>query len=168
MGITSFGGGLLAHFRANLVRLPENPRGWLSDEEFLELWSVGQILPGLNSLNVTVMVADRLAGPMGVLVALTSFLLPGFLTILAYAVWLLGNTSHLAESIQHSVAAAATGLLLATLAQLARSQVRNGLDFAIAAVTFMLIRLAHWKLLNLFLVMVPVTYFLQGLRRGKA
>ena len=173
MGMTSFGGGLLAHFRANLVRLPgTGGSGWLSDEEFLELWSIAQILPGLNSLNMTVMVADRLAGPLGVAVALTCFVLPGFVTILAYAVWLLGSTSPVAGAIQRSVAAAATGLLLATLVQIALRQVRTGIDLGVAAATFFMVRVAHWKLLNIFLVVVPLTLVLQDIsgsrKRGQS
>src|SRR5690349_16561508 len=47
IGATSFGGGVVAYLRSSLV----GRHGWLDDEEFVELLSISQALPGLNATN---------------------------------------------------------------------------------------------------------------------
>jgi len=55
--LSSFGGALYWTRRELVDRLR-----WVSDREFVELLTIGQLLPGPNVLNLTVMVGNRLGG----------------------------------------------------------------------------------------------------------
>ena len=60
-GAISFGGGVLAYLREYLVR----EQKWLDDDDFLDALEVSETLPGLNSVNMSVIVGDRLRGAIG-------------------------------------------------------------------------------------------------------
>src|SRR5262249_46639773 len=63
-------GGMVFWARRVLVER----RHWLTEQEFVDLLALGQLLPGPNVRNVTVMVGDRCAGWAGAAAAVTGFL----------------------------------------------------------------------------------------------
>src|SRR5262245_39835686 len=67
--LSSFGGALYWSRRELVDRLH-----WLSDREFVELLTIGQLLPGPNVLNLTVMVGNRLGGLTGVGASIAGYL----------------------------------------------------------------------------------------------
>src|SRR4029450_2054928 len=69
ISLSGFGG---VPFWARRV-LVERQR-WLTDQEFVDLLSLGQLLPGPNVLNLTVMVGYRFAGWTGAGAAAAGFL----------------------------------------------------------------------------------------------
>ena len=48
-------------------------RRWLTEQEYASVLALGQVIPGGNLVNVTVMLGDRFQGPLGALVALVGF-----------------------------------------------------------------------------------------------
>jgi len=40
-------------------------RRWLTEQEFVEMLSIAQLLPGANGVNMAVLIGYRLAGPLG-------------------------------------------------------------------------------------------------------
>lgn len=91
---------------------------WLSQQEFLELLAVAQVLPGPNIINLSIMLGNRHFGWRGVLAALAGMLLvPGLIVV---------------------------ALVLTAQAGLHRPEVRNGLrGMGLAAAGLMLG--ASWK-----------------------
>ena len=73
IGATSFGGGVVAYLRNSLV----SKRAWLDDKGFVELLSISQSLPGLNSTNMAILIGDRLCGLAGALAGIVGICLPG-------------------------------------------------------------------------------------------
>jgi chromate transporter len=73
IGATSFGGGVVAYLRNGLI----TKRGWLDDKSFVELLSISQSLPGLNSTNMAILVGDRLRGISGAIAGIVGMCLPG-------------------------------------------------------------------------------------------
>src|SRR5215471_13912571 len=73
IGATSFGGGVVAHLRNTIVA----KRRWTDDATFVELLTISQTLPGLNTANMAMLLGDRLAGPRGAVAALAGLCLPG-------------------------------------------------------------------------------------------
>nr|WP_231711090.1 chromate transporter [Xanthobacter dioxanivorans] len=73
IGATSFGGGVVAYLRNALVV----QKGWLDEEEFLTALEISQALPGLNATNMSVIVGDRLRGPVGAVAGFLGMTLPG-------------------------------------------------------------------------------------------
>src|SRR5882672_10318828 len=69
ISLSSFGGAIFWARR----ELVERQR-WFAEREFLEMFTVGQLLPGPNVLNLTVMVGYRFAGWAGAAAAVAGFL----------------------------------------------------------------------------------------------
>jgi chromate transporter len=58
---------------------------WLTNEQFIELLSLGQVLPGPNVVNLALMVGDRYFGWRGALAALAGMLLAPLAIVIALA-----------------------------------------------------------------------------------
>lgn len=65
---------------------------WISREEFLDLLSVVQALPGILAVNIAIAVGDKLRDRPGSIVAALGTILPSFLMILAIAIFLTPET----------------------------------------------------------------------------
>jgi chromate transporter len=65
---------------------------WIKRDEFLDLLSLSQSLPGVMAVNIAVSVGDKLRGLRGCVVAAAGTILPSFLIILAIAVYLTPDT----------------------------------------------------------------------------
>ncbi|HYD94010.1 MAG TPA: chromate transporter [Noviherbaspirillum sp.] len=72
-------GGVLAIVQHELV---ERKR-WMTREEFVEEWSVAQIMPGPNVVNLSLMIGARYFGLRGALVALAGMLSVPLIIVLA-------------------------------------------------------------------------------------
>ena len=141
-------GGVLAVAQAELVeRL-----AWLSNEEFVELLAVAQVLPGPNVVNLSLMIGDRFFGLRGAFAALAGmFTMPCVIVLgLASISDQLLSNAHMAGALR-GMGAVAAGLILATGLKLMRSLRRSpiGLPVAlgVAALAFALIAIAHWPLI---------------------
>mmetsp|Transcript_7818 Transcript_7818/g.11231 ORF Transcript_7818/g.11231 Transcript_7818/m.11231 type:complete len:479 (-) Transcript_7818:170-1606(-) len=81
LGLVAFGGpqALVVILRDHLVV----QRGWLDEEQFLELFAIGQGLPGPTSTQLVVSTALSRAGPLGGIMAFMLWNIPGliFLTL---------------------------------------------------------------------------------------
>ena len=74
IGAQSFGGGSATLY---LIRRAAVERhGWLTDEEFARYWGICQIAPGINILGLVILIGWRVAGALGVAMALSGLLLP--------------------------------------------------------------------------------------------
>jgi chromate transporter len=58
IGATSIGGGVVGYLRRGLVAR----RGWLEDATFIQMLSISEALPGLNSTNIAILAGDHLQG----------------------------------------------------------------------------------------------------------
>src|SRR5689334_10960907 len=77
-------GGVLPIAQRELVERT----GWLTSQEFAESLSIGQVLPGPNVVNLSLMVGDRYFGLRGALAALAGMLLlPTALVLLLAALY---------------------------------------------------------------------------------
>jgi len=163
IGATSFGGGVVAYLRENLVV----GRRWLDDEEFVRVMEISQTLPGLNATNMSVIIGDRLAGVPGALAAVVGMSLPGALIMLGLGM-LYAAHSHRpgAGAVLAGVAAGASGLLTATVLQLGRKAVTGALDVGLVIVTCVAISFLHLSLLTTLLIIGPIAVWLYRPRRN--
>lgn len=74
IGLQSFGGGASTTFLIQQTFIEK--RGWLSMEEFLRLWNLCLLTPGINLIAVTTLIGKRLGGAGGIAVSLAGLLLP--------------------------------------------------------------------------------------------
>jgi chromate transporter len=133
IGAISFGGGVVAYLRNSLVR----EKKWFDDNEFLELTSISNTLPGLNATNIAILAGDRLGGPLGATGALIGICFPAFLFMTgAGIVYSQHSARPLTTAALRGVAAAATGLIAATWFQIGKKSLKGFYDalFVLAAI----------------------------------
>jgi chromate transporter len=118
MGIQSFGGG-----SSTLIMIHEacQKRGWLDDDEFVRLWALVQISPGINLIKFTLLIGRKLRGWPGMAAAGTGLLLPSALvTVLMTAGFTVVQGQPLVQAAMRGVLPAAIGLSLAMGVQMAQ------------------------------------------------
>ncbi|MBK6714237.1 MAG: chromate transporter [Burkholderiales bacterium] len=128
-------GGVLPIAQRELVER----RGWLTKAEFVELLSVGQVLPGPNVVNLALMYGDRCFGRRGALAACAGMLLLPLGIVIAAAMLYQQLASHpMVAGALRGMGAVAAALVLATGVKLAGALGRNplglkvGLAYALA------------------------------------
>ena len=141
IGATSFG-GVVPYLRDRLVV----KTGWINDKEFVEMLSISQSLPGLNATNMAVLVGEKLRGAMGAFAGVVGMCLPG-----AVLMYFLGISYHLhgdhpwSTAALKGVAAAAVGLILATVVGLSKKSLSRKFDFVFMAATVLAVNRFHWS-----------------------
>ncbi|MFZ0989959.1 MAG: chromate transporter [Xanthobacteraceae bacterium] len=149
-------GGVLAWARRIMVER----RRWFTAEQFNEAFALCAFLPGGNMVNFAVIFGARMRGPLGALAAVAGLLGPPMILIIFVGVLYAhyGDLPALRRMLT-GVAAAAAGLMLATVAKMARPLFKNRTVVApvIAVTTFAAIGILHWPLPLVLLVIVPVS-----------
>ncbi len=156
-GAVSFGGGVVAYEREYLV----GGSKWLTDEDFLSTLEISETLPGLNSVNIAVIVGDNLRGIPGAIAAVAGLMIPGAIVVTVLGV-LWSNSRHNPRVNQFllGIAAAAVGMLSVVTLQLGRRQFQRILDLAIIIVTFAAVSIFKISLAWVLLVIGPLAIFL--------
>jgi chromate transporter len=110
LGLSSFGGGVSAWMHRAFVER----RGWLGEGEFSAALALARIMPGVNVLNLAVLIGQRLRGASGAAAAALGLLVgPSLAAIgLTVAYDALAGSAVLHAAIE-GAAAAAAGLLIA-------------------------------------------------------
>ena len=154
VGLFSFGGGLSAWLHREIVHL----RGWMTDDQFFSGYGLSQVLPGVNSSNLTVYIGQHLRGTLGALVALLALLTGPFIVVIAAAVtyqYLLQVPGF--QAAMAGIAAAAIGMLVRLALVAARGATTGVVPVLIMAATFVAIGILRWPLVLVVLVMAPIS-----------
>ena len=132
-GILSIGGGRAAFFYEALVVR----RRWLRTEEFVQDYTLAQLLPGPNVSNLAITLGHRLRGFPGAGWALLAVIVPGLAALLVLATIYFGRgLAPATVSLMHGMSAAVVGLLLVTSIRLMRPVLVNARAVVIAVGTF--------------------------------
>jgi chromate transporter len=145
-------GGVLAIAQQVLC----DQKRWLTRAEFVELLSIGQVLPGPNVCNVSLMVGDRFFGWRGAFSALAGMMLIPLVVVLALtALYEQFSALPAVSGALRGMGAVAAGLIIGTALKLAQALARNpiGLGFCLAfgGATFAMVALARWPLVWILL-----------------
>ncbi len=153
IGITSFGGGLVAYLRDEIV----TKKNWMTPDDFLAALEIGQTLPGLNSVNVAIIAGRKLAGARGAVAAATGLVIPGavILCILGLLYVRFRHNPDVAAALA-GIAAAAVGLLLQVTLKIGAKQFLNLRDLAFVMVTFALVGIYHVSLPVVLFLIAPI------------
>jgi chromate transporter len=150
-------GGVLAWSRRMMVE----EKRWLTPDQFNETYALCSMLPGGNILNFSVIFGSRFRGVPGALVAIAGLLGPPMLLIMIigtiYAHY--GDAPALRRMLT-GIASAAAGLMMATVAKMARPLFENRRSMAVpfvAVVTFVAIGIMHWPLPLVLAAIIPVS-----------
>ena len=147
-------GGVLAVAQRELVER----RRWLTREQFLELMSISQILPGPNIVNLGLMLGDRWFGLRGAMAALAGLLCVPLLIVLGLAA-LYSEFAHwpAVAGALRGMGAVAAGLVMATAMKLSSALQSNVLGvplcLGVAGLAFVAIAWLRWPLIGVLVVL---------------
>ncbi|MGE5385223.1 MAG: chromate transporter [Betaproteobacteria bacterium] len=153
VGLSGFG-GVLPFARRMLVE----ERRWLSADEFNYLQGLCQFLPGPNVVNLSVVVGARYGGIGGALAAVIG-LLSGPVAVVLLLVQFYDAFGALPaiQGMLRGVAAAGTGLFLATAVRMAMAITRKARFLPFAGLVFLGIAWLRWPLPAVMLSLLPLS-----------
>ena len=151
IGVSGFGG---VNFWIRRVLVQE--KRWITDREYLEGLALGQILPGPNVYNLTVMLGYRYGGTRGAFAAAAGLLGAPLAILLALGILYqhYGALPVLQRALAGMIAVAA-GLLLANVAGIASALPRRFLPWMFLAAAFVGVGLLRWPLLYVMAALAP-------------
>jgi len=162
LSLQGFGGVLPVAQRVLVER-----RRWLTKEQFVEMLSVSQVLPGPNVVNLALMFGDRCFGLRGAFAALAGMLLVPLLIVLALTA-LYGQFAQnpVVTGALRGMGAVAAGLVIATGLKLLTTLRRNvmGLPVCLGFATVTVLATAWlrvplvWVILGLGAVAITVAW----------
>lgn len=95
---------------------------WLSQEDFLDLMSLSQTLPGVFAVNFSIYIGHKLKGLLGSIVLALGTILPSFLIILLIALFFTGFSKNpIVQAIFKGIRPAVVALIAAPCFNLAKA-----------------------------------------------
>jgi chromate transporter len=133
IGVVTFGGGytIMPVLERELV----NGRGWVTMDEIIDYYTIGQITPGVIAVNLASFIGYKRHGVAGAVVATIGFILPG-ITLVTLAGILLSNFSNIpvVRNAFSGIRLAVGALITRTVVSMASRLVQKGRrPFQIAA-----------------------------------
>jgi chromate transporter len=161
IGVIGFG-GVLPWARRMMVE----QRRWLTPAEFTDLLGLCQFLPGPNIVNLSVALGSRFRGVPGAVAALVGLIsLPMLIVISLGTVYAAYSDHPVVARGATGLAAAASGLVVATALKIAAPLRGRWLGLAVAGAVIVAIAYLHLPLVPTMLAMVPASILLHRLAR---
>ena len=137
IGGLTFGGGLtmLPMLKYELVE----KKGWVTEDEMLDYYAVGQCTPGIIAVNVATFVGYKRRGIIGGIFATLGMVSPSLIIVSILALFLQQFMSN--EYVAHAVAGIkiiVCALMLNTVITMAKKTVKGVLTAAICVIAFLL------------------------------
>jgi len=136
IGTFAFGGvySMVSFFERELV----DRRGWLSHDEFVEGFAIGQMTPGPPIINTGIVIGYKLRGLPGAVAATVGQAATGTVLAIVLAAFYLKTREHpLLQSVMKGVAAAVVGLLASIIYRMGRKIVTDYWSAAFCAGAFL-------------------------------
>jgi chromate transporter len=134
LSLLTVGGGMAAF--PEMQNLVVGTHHWMTAEQLIHVYSVGQMSPGPNMMMVAA-VGVRVAGISGAIVAAVAFFLPtGILTFGVGRLWKRLENWPWRDSIQKGLGPVAIGLAVAGLLTFGRGSITGWVTLAVALVVF--------------------------------
>ena len=138
IGALTFGGGyaMLPMLRREVVQ----KHAWATEEELLDYFAIGQCTPGIIAVNTATFVGYKQRGVAGGIVATAGVVAPSFIIITLIAM-LLQNFMDIAwvQNAFAGVRVAVSALIVMSVWQLVRKNVKSPLQIALAVAAFVLV-----------------------------
>ncbi len=125
VGLQSFGGGASTTFLIQRAFIEKHE--WLTIEEFMHLWSLCLLTPGINLIALTVLIGKKLGGIRGIVASLAGLLLPSA-TITCLLAAIFKQIEHIAavQAVLRGVVPATGGIMLVVAFNFALPALRKG------------------------------------------
>ena len=138
LGTFTFGGGMAM---LPLIRdLVVDKKGWLTDDEVVDCFSICQALPGVIAINAATYIGKKQGGLKGAICASLGVILPSFIIIII-AVLFLGaiEENPYVNGAFEGIKAASAGLILYAAYRLGKQVMKDKISWLIAGISFALI-----------------------------
>jgi chromate transporter len=165
IGLSSFGGSVVAWMHREFVER----RGWLEESEFASALAVARIVPGVNIVNLAVLIGQRLKGWSGAAAAVAGLLTGPILVVIGLAL-LYQRFAGLVflQDVLEGIAASAVGLLISTGIVSGRRIIQTGITrsgrkiestaaTAVLVATFVFIALLRFSTVSTVLFVAPLS-----------
>ena len=164
IGLSSFGGSVAAWMQREFVER----RGWLEESEFATALAVARILPGVNIVNLAVLIGQRLKGLTGVAAAVAGLLTGPILVVIGLGfLYQRFAGMVLLQDVLEGIAASAVGLLISMGIESGRRIIQKGNTcsgrkiesagaIAVLAVTFVFVALLRFPTVSTVLFVAPL------------
>lgn len=168
MSLQGFG-GVLPVAQYHLVDREQ----WLTKQQFVEMLSMGQMLPGPNVVNLSLMVGDRYFGWRGAMAALAGMLLiPTAIVLVLASLYAHFAALPAVAGALRGMGAVSAGLVIATglkmVPTLSANPLGRGTCAIVAVLTFVAVGALHWPLLWVLIVLGGASIVLAWRRIGSA
>jgi chromate transporter len=163
IGLSSFGGNVAAWMHREFVER----RGWLEEAEFAAALAVARIMPGVNIVNLAVLIGQRLRGLTGAAAAVAG-LLTGPIVVVISLAFLYQRFAGIAllQDVLEGIAASAVGLLISMGIASGHRIVQQGITrsgrktegagaIAVLAATFVFVALLRFPTVPTVLFVAP-------------
>lgn len=140
IGLFTIGGGLamMPLMRDRLI----TKRKWMSEEELLDYYAIGQSTPGIIAINVSTFIGYKQARLLGALVSTLAMVTPSLIIIILLSNFISGiNKNPLIQKALRGVNVGIAALLTDVTVNFARKTVKNYFTAFIFIITFILVAL---------------------------
>ena len=165
IGLASFGGGLTAWVRREVVQR----QGWMDDQQFLSGYALSQLVPGATNVNLAVFIGTEMRGRAGAFACFCGLTLPPLLINLvcgAIYIGMHGMPGGAGLSLALTgMGAVAIGMNLGTGISLARRTKWRVIPVLIAVTVALSIGIFGYPLTHVLPVMLPLSLLAAALRR---
>lgn len=130
LGFVAFGGPAahVAMMRQEVV----TRRGWMDDQEFLDLNGATNLIPGPNSTELAIHIGRERAGLPGLLVAGTCFIVPATLIVFAFAIaYKAYGSTPAGQSLLYGITPVVVAIVVQALWGLLKTAVKGALTAAV-------------------------------------
>lgn len=153
-----FGGGAMSMVRQQTIRNYQ----WLTEDEYLDMLAVGNLLPGSNPVNLAVLIGMHVRGWSGAAAGFLASVVPGFAILLVIGAFTLDSQSPLAQGLLRGCAAAAVGLTLGNCWEMTSKRL-NVVDVSILIAVALAVVLVHLSLPLTLLIFLPLALVITNL-----
>ena len=158
LSLLTVGGGMAAF--PEMKTLTVDVFHWLTDQQLVQLYSIGQMAPGPNMMVITG-IGEWVAGPKGAIAVALAFFLPsGMLTWWVGRMWMHLTDWPWRASIQRALGAVSIGLLLAGVISIGKAAIFGWAGAAIAAAVFVVLMATNMNPVPLMVLAAGAGVFL--------
>lgn len=163
IGVLGFGG--VAVMARHVIVEKEQ---WLTEKEYATVLGMGQVLPGANVVNASVVIGDRFQGVKGALVSVFGIMILPILILIVLAALYNQFSALPAVSIAlNGAGAAAAGMVIATGLKMALKLKPGIAGWLIIGLAIVAILIVRWPLVYVVLALIPTALVLTVLLRKK-
>ena len=152
IGAVSFGGAQ-PWARRKLVE----QKGWVTSDEFAEMLGLGQVLPGPNVVNLSIMVGRRFKGAWGAFLAVFGMLMVPVVVVFGLAaIYAQFGSLPMVRQAFNGVAVGTAGLIAAMAIKMFQKHRRSWQSWTLLVLAFAAAGLLAWPLWIVLLALVTV------------